>query len=580
MRALVADALTKPAAVANSSIAATGDEPAVTITGGDAAITFTKTPVRAAAGSVLVIRNRTGAVSFDAQSPLTATAATHDAIVVETTRDALQLAAPVALTTNGARALALRNAGTVTIAGGTIDSSGAAAVDIVSSALDVTLTKLDVDGRGTAAVGMSLDNTTGRFSVAGGSIRNVKKKAIALNAAKNVTLAKLTLSGNVTSDGGASGEACLAASGDAAALCNAVIALRDTDGVTLEGVVVDGSKQFGILALGAANLTISNSEVKHCGDDAHEPAVVLRNGSGRTAIVNSRIHDNFATAIFIDARGEAKPVVEITHAAITSSPRGGIELRAADASDVRITVTGSTFDKAGSAINLAATGAAKVRYRIADNPSITGSTSSAINLFLGAPSSGSMTGSVVGNTIGRSGAAGSGAQCGSCDGIAITASGSGRLTAAIRNNVIQQVDGSGIRAVANSGSASLAVAITGNTIREPFGQDAGSAIHVQSGASSRDTTNVCADIGGAGALANNISGAWDPSGEGAGIAVANRFAGTKLRIAGAAAAPKPSDVVAHLRGRNRAGAIAARVKTTEPMSAFSGGDACTTPEEP
>src|SRR5439155_27138275 len=55
-----------------------------------------------------------------------------------------------------------------------------------------------------------------------------------------------------------------------------------------------------------------------------------------------------------------------------------------------------------------------------------------------------------------------------------------------------------------------------------------SGIGLQSGVSSTDTTSLCAAIGGVGALANDIRGAW---GRGA-IGLRHRFAHTAFRIAG------------------------------------------------
>jgi hypothetical protein len=195
------------------------------------------------------------------------------------------------------------------------------------------------------------------------------------------------------------------------------------------------------------------------------------------------------------------------------------------------------------------------------NNSINNSTATPIGILT--RGTGTFTAKIDSNTIGTSGVAGSGTTSNN-DAIRIIASGDreydatpdgGTLTAAVRNNTIQQVSGDGIFAIARDGGTGgdqikLNITITGNIIRQPA--PGNNAIRVEAGGSFSDEVRVHADIGGAGALANFIQGDWG-AGIGADeIRISDQFTGRSdffLTNLGADT-NNTATVVAYLAGRN------------------------------
>jgi HYR domain/Bacterial Ig domain len=98
--------------------------------------------------------------------------------------------------------LATNNSNTITITGGSISSSGAAAVDIARSSgttpLVISLTSVSANG---GANGISLSNTSGSFTVtgdgsnngSGGTIQNNTADGISLTNAQNVSLTSMSI---------------------------------------------------------------------------------------------------------------------------------------------------------------------------------------------------------------------------------------------------------------------------------------------------------------------------------------------------------------------------------------------------
>ena len=152
------------------------------------------------------------------------------------------------------------------------------------------------------------------------------------------------------------------------------------------------------------------------------------------------------------------------------------------------------------------------------NNSINGAIDTPININIGG--TGTFSATVNNNTIGTSGAVGSG-SVGNKDAVRIIANGDGSvdatpdggtLTAAVTNNTIQQVSGRGIFALARDGGTAgdpirLNLTITGNVLRQSP-SSGGQGIRVEAGATSTDDVTVHADIGGAGAAANTFQDDW------------------------------------------------------------------------
>ncbi len=134
-------------------------------------------------------------------------------------------------------------------------------------------------------------------------------------------------------------------------------------------------------------------------------------------------------------------------------------------------------------------------------------------LFFKSTGAASVTGTFDNNVIGVSGLANSGSAEG--DGIKVQNAGQGTVKATITNNQIRQYNVFGIELLTGGGATAqpgaLNAVVTGNTIAQP-GNTAGTlplpknGIHLNAGTVVGDTYQICLQIGGAGALANTMTG--------------------------------------------------------------------------
>ena len=145
-------------------------------------------------------------------------------------------------------------------------------------------------------------------------------------------------------------------------------------------------------------------------------------------------------------------------------------------------------------------------------PTLVGA-ASPINLNKATAGTGTMSGTVSGNTI-------TNANSASGPGIRVNGNGvGGTLTTLIQSNNISQVANRGIEVIARDGSNTLNATITNNMVQltDPLSAD---GIRIDAGTIASDTTTICAAISG------NDS---DTAGTN-GIRIRNRFAGTTFRL--------------------------------------------------
>jgi hypothetical protein len=301
---------------------------------------------------------------------------------------------------------------------------------------------------------------------------------------------------------------------------------------------------------------------------------MLNNSTGRLAL--TIVKSAFAAVVaphgqqnaLVAAGGSAAVELTVRNSNFQRSVSHALDVTGDGKSSITLRVTGSSFDRSASAINLSAIEEASLQYVIADNPAISGSENAAINIYLGTPSVGTISGTIARNTIGKSGVSRSGAACDSCSGISFNASGRGIVIANVTGNVIQQVGGPAISAVASQGSSQLHLSAAANLLREG---GSAAAIRVQSGALATDSTRVCASLGGPGAQANKIEGPWDPNGA---IQVIHRFGGSRMLIAGLSGGKTETAAAASIAARN--GGVKVRA-VLRPDSMEKGFEAATEP---
>ena len=308
-----------------------------------------------------------------------------------------------------------------------VASVAAPAITIEDANLDVVFRSVSARGEHLSN-GIMLHKTTGRFTVegiegtpgSGGSITGASMRAISAIEASNVTIRRMHVARSASVNGVAPADCGGNLIDGSNERCHAAVYLRKVAGAVIEDVVIDGSGQAGIVAHDVSNLTIAGSKIRDAGDELFEHALVLEELSGQCGITGTTIERSASRHLTLhNSSGRLALSIEKTTFAETKAPHGqhgvlvsaagdavidlrvrdsvfsrsfshGLEVTAKDETSVAVRITGNTFEKNASAISLVATEAATLDYVIADNPSISGSSGTAINIYLGTPSTGAI----------------------------------------------------------------------------------------------------------------------------------------------------------------------------------------------
>ncbi|HVR40294.1 MAG TPA: Ig-like domain-containing protein, partial [Thermoanaerobaculia bacterium] len=479
--------------------------------------------------------------------------------------------------------------------GSTIASTNASAFSATNVPLNVTLLSANASN---AANGIAFNNTSGSFSVTGtgavagtgGTISGMSARGVSATGAGSISLKNMIFLNNATTNG-ATAAVCADLIGGGNTGCNAAVHLVNvTGGTTLDNVSINGSNQVGINGNNVNGLTLNNVEVQNAGNELLESGVQFMNLTGTVAFTNANIHNNFfrqfdvrnntgsltmnvtgstfaSTAAGTGAQGflgtfegSAGATLNVQSSTFQNNFTSGFRTDAIGSSSLAVTVNNSTFQNNGGQVSLQQQNAANVTYTVSNN-TMNVTSVVAVNLFKAVPSTGTLNGTLTGNTIGTVGVLGSG--CAGCDAVFLNSTSGGSAAATITNNIIRQFGNRGIAAQGTVGTSTTNLNIKNNTITNP---DAGAqnAIFVQSGTSSTDTTFVCADI-----ASNTLGGVYAAGA----IRVRNRFAGTNFRVPGYVGPGDATTVAAFISAQN-AGAVTTATVSTNP---FIGGAACPTP---
>jgi hypothetical protein len=207
-----------------------------------------------------------------------------------------------------------------------------------------------------------------------------------------------------------------------------------------------------------------------------------------------------------------------------------------------------------------------------DNNTMRDALGSAVALGKGT-GTGSFTGTISNNTIGVGGVANSGSSQGS--GISVISVGGGSHSTHITGNQIRQYNNSGILLqigdASQGGNGTLNATVTGNVIAQP-GTFASNGVFLNVGTLSGDAHQACFTLGGAGALANSITGS---SANGAtDFRLRERFA-TTVRLPGYAGANNNNAAVVTFVQGNNGGTPTGLVANNVPTGAgYIGGAPC------
>ncbi|HLL76207.1 MAG TPA: Ig-like domain-containing protein, partial [Pyrinomonadaceae bacterium] len=537
-------------------------------------------------------------------------------------------------------------AGAITIGSGTITTTNDTAVEITGAGalttptnqrtpLNIQLTAVNTNGGDVAANGIRLQNTSAVNSPGGFRV---------LGTGGTCTNANTTgcTGGTINDTSGPDSATAPAGSG---------IHMQNVDSVSFTRMLVRDHPNYGIRGSNVNGFTLSTSVVRVNGTNGAGPfreGSVSFDGAdfggvgltGSSAITNSdirqgffdnlRIFNNSGTMnltvtgttfrdndagvgndnVSIEVNNSATGIVSITGSTFAAAKGDHFNVTLGNNAVSHITFTGNTLSGGhptvlgGGIFIFAANWNGTARYNISNNQMTGTRQGHAIHTNKGS-GTGAMQGTISGNQIGNAAVAESGASESSAITVAARGAG-GSHVAVVSGNTVTQYDEFAINLeagedggpndpAANSSpsatsgpAASLDVTVTGNTafttVTTP---NALHGIHMNFGILDGDNNNVCADIGGAGALANNVTNAagdntgGTPNNGGSDIRSRQRHA-TQVRLPGyGGSAFDTAAVAAYLAGRNLATTVTAQANdSVRANDGYVGGAACAQPQAP
>lgn len=536
------------------------------------------------------------------------------------------------LNTTGGIAFDATGGGTVNVTGtgNTINATTGPANTNTNTALNVNATNIGSSnlnfqsiscGNNTAAAdpanGITLNTTgsagglfvtgSGSSDGTGGTIQNTTGRGASFISASNISLKNINFTNASTSDLDADNSGL--STGDNL-VTNASIHLQSVTTVTLDNLNISGGAEQGINGNAVSGFSLLNSSIVDAGNGPDEDGIHFYNMSGTCAITNSTI--NCTVGVPNTTGGDDHLNLQTTSGTLNLMITGGSVTNANKGSGYLFGIRGTTnatitFTNASSTGNFSGGIVADAFDNAVMNLNATNSTSSGNNdqLSVSAGDNSDVELVASGNTL---------SSVASGDFVVVSLLGSAFdngfvLDANLSNNTISVANGltaDGIISF-NAGGGAMNIAITGNTINYAgtqraiifqAGQDGsgstnatvtGNIIDIQLDGTGNavtgilaqsaitgpgNTSSMCADIGGAGALSNTFTHSLGGTMAGGDIRVRQRNDGT-VRLPGyVGAATDFTAVINFLNGRN---VEISSSTATGDSSGFAGGAACTQP---
>ncbi|MBK8501166.1 MAG: hypothetical protein IPL46_02595 [Saprospiraceae bacterium] len=524
------------------------------------------------------------------------------------------------LTTTSGTGFNATGGGTVNVTGtvNNINSTTGTALNVVSTTIGASGLNFQSISANGGANGIVLNTTgsSGGLTVTGmgttdgtgGTIQNTTGRGANFISATNITLKNMNFTNAGTSDLDADNSGL--STGDNL-VTNAAIHIHNVTGTNLlDNLNISGGAEQGINGNNVSNFTLNNSSIVDVGNEADEDGIHFYNMSGTCAITNTTINCTVATpnttggddhlnlqmqsgslnlsissgsatnankgsGYLFGIRGTSNATITFSSANSSNNFSGGIVADVFDSATMNLTVTNSTSSSNNDQLSVSAGDNCTVELTATGN-SLSSPNSAdfvVVSLLGSAFDNGfNFDASLSGNTI----TVGSGRTA---DGIVVFNAGGGSMDVAITNNTIDYAGTQ--RAIlvqtGQDGNGSNNVTITGNNIDiELDGTgNAVAGILAQSAITGPgNTSSLCADIGGAGALSNTFTHSLGGTMAAGDIRVRQRNDGT-VRLPGyGGGATDIAPVIAFLNGRNT---VVSASTATFDSSGFSGGAACTQP---
>jgi hypothetical protein len=350
----------------------------------------------------------------------------------------------------------------------------------------------------------------------------------------------------------------------------------------------EGSVYFGDDASAATNGLVGSASVTSCvisGGRARNFSVVNTAGSlDRLTITNTTfgLTQGFVDSgdsLAVEARnGGTVANVTVTGSTFTGAAGDLVDFTGQTGTAMDVVYQGNTLSNShpqnivgGGGMTLATQGA--MTFNVSTN-SMRDANGSAVTLQKASAGT-SLRGTFADNTIGVNGVAGSGSATG--NGLFLSFAGGGSIVLAITNNQIFGYDGNaGIYADNTGGTYTVDLTVTGNLTATP-GAGAFAGLAMAAGApSSGDDIDICAQIGGGGALANDFS-AGDPVNAND-VIIGVSTGASSVRLPGYAGSTL-ANVQSFVLGNNNVAGTVVTAYVDPPATAanFTGGAACATP---
>jgi VCBS repeat-containing protein len=471
-----------------------------------------------------------------------------------------------------------------------------------------TVTSTDTASTLTTTTGTALNVTNTNIGAGGLKFRSINAGTAASGPANGIVLNTTGSLGGLTVSGTGS-----AGSGGTIRKGGTGISLTSTSAVSLSWMQLNDFTDFAIRGTTVNGFTLSNSVINGVNGDndaanegsisfdeltgsasltsvnvsgGWEDNIRLANTTGtlnRLTLTNCTIGANSASfgnaALNLMASGTAVVNVTVTGGTFTGSRSHFIQylLNGASTPSGDLVLTSNTFTQSMAAVagagdifvSSGGNGSPTLTYSIQNN-TMRNAVGNAINVSKGA-GTGTFNGTISNNVIGVAGVATSGSSQG--NGIAIIHLGGGTHTTHITNNTIRRYNNDGILVQVgdntSGGNGTVNATITGNTVKEPD-SFALHGLELNVGTTAGDAHFLCASIGGAGTLKNDVSGAGNAANGGFDLRPRQRQS-TTIRLPGYGGAfNDTAAVAAFLAGQNTTSTISASAAS----NGFVNGAAC------
>lgn len=487
-----------------------------------------------------------------------------------------------AINLNGETGLSGASFETLVVSGTSIMATGGAGVALSDGVLDVTLASLSASG---GLNGLTLVGTSGTFVVTGDGE----------NAGSGGTIANTTLDVNVLDGIGIYLE-------DAAGVSLAFMQINDHPRFAVRGINVTGFELIDSVIDGENGSLAFFFEGSMWFDDLHGSAAIV------DSVISGGVHDNLrivnttgaldltvsgssisdnsdadgGAGFLLTTLGDANVSLTVADNAFEAHRTDHLRVRAAGGGETTVALTGNTFNGGHAAsfgqgvfLLTTETFSGTLAYDIQDNSISDTVSGGALHVNKGLSPSGTVRGTIANNTVGDPNVPGSGCLD-FCSGIRIEAHGGGSHAAHILNNEVYQYEFSGIDLVAGegTGSAALDVTIQGNTLSSSSA-NVFAGIYLNAGTTGSDVNAVCADVGGAGALANMLDGSLGMFGL-ADVYLEQRF-GTTVRLPGYLGGSTDSAAVEAFIASQNNGTLTIFAIPSGLGGGFVGGLSCASP---